>query len=119
MDFLLTGTRVYGPAKHDSDLDIVVMYDEVYKIYNYLYKHNISLSRTPAQDSYGVDGGFYFDIAGIKVNIIVANSVPELEVWKERTERMKTISPISDRETRIATFNEEEGNLGAQLRYDT
>ena len=105
MDFLLTGSRVYGPAKHDSDLDIVVMCDEVYKIYNYLSKHNISLSRTSAQDDYGVDGGFYFDIAGIKVNIIVANSVPEFELWRKRTEKMKTLIPIKGRHKRISIFN--------------
>ncbi len=108
MDFLLTGTRVYGPATEDSDLDIVVHLNDVHEIVLFLAKHKIIHYRTPGQDSYGVVGGFYFDFAGIKINIIIAENDWEFEQWGRRTEKMKKLPPIEDREERVAVFNEKE-----------
>lgn len=108
MDFLITGTRVYGPATEDSDLDIVVKLDDVHKIVLFLSKHKIEHYRTPGQDSYGPIGGFYFDFAGIKVNIIIAENHLEFGEWRRRTERMKGFDPIEDRGRRIDIFNEKE-----------
>ena len=108
MNFLLTGTRVYGPATEDSDLDIVVKLNDVHEIVLFLAKHGIIHYRTPGQDLYGVVGGFYFDLAGITINIIIAESGPEFKEWERRTERMKKLSPIEDRGRRIDVFNEKE-----------
>jgi len=105
MDFLLTGSHVYGPVQPDSDLDIVVMYDDVLKIHAYLIEHKIEVYNTPTQDSYGDAGGFYFKLAGIEVNIIVAGNESEFNWWRERTEKMKTLPPIEDRDKRLAMFN--------------
>jgi hypothetical protein len=114
MDFIITGTRAYGPAREDSDLDIVVKQDDVQSILDYLVDHKISTYSTPGQDSYGDDGGFYFDLFGIKVNIIVAQGELEFNLWQLRTERMKTLPDIEDRDTRLAVFrNEEGGDLDA------
>jgi len=118
MDFLLTGTRVYGPAHEDSDLDVVVGMEDAITIGKFLAKHNIQLYNTPGQNNYGDKGGFYFDFADVQVNIIVAADTEEFEVWKKRTERMKTIPPISDRETRINTFNQKKDGFNARLHYD-
>jgi len=108
LKFLLTGTHVYGPAGPDSDLDIVVMQDKAADILYFLDKHGIGIFRTAGQDEYGDAGGFYFDLAGIKINIIIAENALDFKLWEELTERMKDLSPIEDREERIATFRGEE-----------
>ena len=105
LDFLLTGSRVYGPAKEDSDLDIVVKLCDIKSITNYLLDHNIQMYSTPGQDSYAEAGGFYFNMAGIKINIVVAVSEADFRLWGRRTAIMKKLVPIEDREKRLATFN--------------
>jgi len=53
-------------------------------------------------------------ISDIKVNIIVAQGELEFNLWQLRTERMKTLPDIEDRDTRLAVFrNEEGGDLDA------
>jgi hypothetical protein len=108
LDFLLTGTRVYGPAKADSDLDIVVRRDDTPSIGKFLAEHNIPMYNTPTQDSYGEAGGFYFKLAGIEVNIIVADNEAEFNSWAEKTEKMKKLLPIKDRKLRLAMFKSNE-----------
>jgi hypothetical protein len=112
MDYLITGTRAYGPVTEDSDLDIVVKSTDIEPITDFLIDHKIPTYNTPAQAEYGGVGGFYFDLAGIKVNIIVASSQGEFDDWNRRTERMKTLpTPIKDRETRLAVFRMNEVTL--------
>ncbi len=106
--YLLTGTRVYGPATEDSDLDIVMKYDGAYKLVQFCKKHDIEIYKTEGQDEYGDDGGFYFDLGFIKVNVIIAGSDRPFEQWERLTEKMKKIAPIHDRERRILVFNEFE-----------
>ncbi len=110
MDFILTGTQVYGPTNGDSDLDIVVKVEDAKDISSFLISHNISMYRTPGQNEYGLLGGFYFDLSGIKINIIIADGEDEYDEWKTRTERMKTLDPIPDRETRLAVFRSDLPN---------
>ena len=105
MDFILTGSRAYGPAKPNSDLDIVVKSTDTILIGKFLAERNIPIYNTPSQDSYGDMGGFYFDFADIQINIIVAADEAEYELWRKRTEKMKTIPPIENRDVRLATFN--------------
>ncbi len=108
MKFFITGTHAYGPVNPDSDLDIVVMANEVQVILDFLADHGIEYYRTPGQDSYGDAGGFYFDLGGIEVNIIIAADAIAFKEWKRRTEKMKDLAPIEDREERVAVFNEKE-----------
>ena len=108
MSFIITGTRAYGPTKEDSDLDIVVKSTDTISIGKFLAEHNIPIYNTPGQDSYGDAGGFYFDFAGVQVNIIVAENETDFELWRKRTERMKTLPDIEDRDTRLAVFRLEE-----------
>jgi hypothetical protein len=108
LDFLLTGTRVYGPAKPDSDLDIVVKSSDVIAIQNNLEEHNIPIYNTPIQGEYGNMGGFYFDLFGIQFNIVVAANEEDYNLWDKRTERMKTLPDIEDRDTRLSVFRLEE-----------
>lgn len=104
MKFIITGTSAYGPQTENSDLDIVVLIEDAKLILNFLTGHNIKTYRTPGQEQYN-DSGYYFDLAGIKINIITAATEDVFRSWKERTQRMKQITPISDRKDRIAVFN--------------
>lgn len=105
IDFILTGSRAYGPDNPGSDLDIVVKSTDIILIGKFLAERNIPIYNTPNQDSYGDMGGFYFDFAGIQINIIVAASEEEFELWRRRTEMMKKLPPIEDRDKRLSMFN--------------
>ena len=104
MDFIITGTRAYGPVREDSDLDIVVKSSDVQSILDYLIDRKISTYSTPGQDDYGDMGGFYFDLFGIQVNIIVTTNEAEYNLWNKRTEKMKILPDIEDRETHLSVF---------------
>ena len=104
LKYLLTGTRVYGPATKDSDLDIVMTYAGAYELIKFLEEHGIEIYKTEGQDEYGDDGGFYFDLGFIKVNIIICGHDRPFEEWEKATERMKKIAPIHDREQRLLVF---------------
>lgn len=104
MKFIITGTSAYGPQTENSDLDIVVLIEDAKLILNFLTEHGIKTYRTPAQIQYD-DSGYYFNLVGIKINIITAATEDVFRSWKERTQRMKQIAPIPDREDRVAVFN--------------
>ena len=113
MEFVVTGTHSYGPAKPESDLDIVLMKIDVLKMHRFLASHNIEIYQTPSQDIYQDKGGFYFDLSGIKINIIVAIDEENFKYWKDRTEKMRGVPPIEDRQERIDIFNNtlDEGDI--------
>ena len=70
MEYFITGTHAYGPATEDSDLDIVLMTDAANQIADFLHTHGIKTYQTEKQEAYD-DGGFYFDLLGIQINIII------------------------------------------------
>jgi hypothetical protein len=107
MKYKITGTRAYGPERDDSDLDIVLRYDDAHDLNVWLQTKGIEVWETDEQlrKDYG---GFYFDLMGIKINIIEARTDKEMHKWDKRTEEMKMIEPIEDREERIKIFNEFE-----------
>ncbi len=103
--FIVTGTHAYGPARHDSDLDIVIRKQDVEALVNYLTEHNIETYQTEAQEDY-TDAGFYFELAFIKINIIIAMTDLDFKIWAGKTERMKKLpAAIEDRWKRLETFN--------------
>jgi len=108
LEFFITGTHAYGPASLNSDLDIVIMLKDSRKIMDFLVKHGIEYYRTPGQGQYGDTGGFYFNLGGIEVNIIIAEDEADFEEWRRRTEKMKKLAPIHDRGQRHRVFNETE-----------
>ena len=105
LDFLITGTRVYGPVSENSDLDIVVKAADIVGVLDSLEKHNIPIYKTDAQEDYGEGSGFYFDFIGITFNIIQANDDDSFGLWKKRTEAMKKLNSIENRGLRYAAFN--------------
>ena len=104
-DYLITGSRAYGPANKNSDLDIVMGAEDVAKLSDFLIDHDIGISQTPSQLSYGSVGGFYFNLGGMAVNIIIAQFQSDMDDWKRRTAGMKTLPPIADRDKRLNMFN--------------
>jgi len=105
MDFIITGTQVYGPTSNDSDLDIVVKQEDAVKICEFLANHNIEEYRAEGQEKYGELGGFYFNLATIKINIIIAFDDDDFNLWRERTNKMKELPEIPDRVLRLSAFN--------------
>lgn len=96
----LTGTRAYGPARPDSDFDIVV--PEVVAADMYGILANVTdVKMTSDVPEYT---GYTFDVSGYKVNVISCKTEEELESWRRATEAMKLIDPIEDREIRIELF---------------
>jgi len=101
--FILTGTHSYGPINENSDLDIVVMREDVIEIMNFLNQHGINMYQTEAQGSYN-DGGFYFDLGFIKINIIIATTAAEFMDWSFKTREMQKAGVVGDREERLRLF---------------
>jgi len=103
MDYLVTGTRAYGPAREDSDLDIVMYVEDAMNLHKFLISHHISPYRKENMQE-GYDG-YYFELLNIKVNIIIAMDDAMFRGWKVKTETMKRLPGIEDRQKRIHLFN--------------
>lgn len=102
--FIVTGTHAYGPVRLESDLDIVILAKDLPGMYEWLSSNQIQWYKTEAQALY-VDSGFYFDMGGIQVNIVVAKDEEEFNLWRVRTDFMKTLKPIEDKVARREMFN--------------
>jgi hypothetical protein len=96
----LTGTRAYGPARPDSDFDIVVPEIVAVNMFGIL-GHITEVELTSDVEEYT---GYTFDVSGYKVNVISCKTEEELENWRRATEAMKNLDPIEDRETRVELF---------------
>jgi hypothetical protein len=101
--FIVTGTQVYGPTTETSDLDIVVLSDYLQDIHDFLTCHNIQAHQTQEQKDYE-NGGCYFNLFGIEVNIIIAQDGDEFERWRWATQEFKKEKPIEDRGERVDAF---------------
>ena len=106
MRLVFTGTQVYGVLSEGSDIDIVVTHDEAIKIKEALGALDIVSYQTTGQEGYGLEGGFYFDVGPLKLNIINAGDEPTKEQWAEATAVMSQQPPIKDREKRIFVFKQ-------------
>ncbi len=102
--YLITGTRVYGPVTKDSDLDIVITEKIQTELTTWLDKNNLETYQTSAQNLYE-NGGFYFNLGPIKINFILTTKGAEFDLWKIRTDEMKKLPEVKDREARIQLFN--------------
>lgn len=104
IDFLLTGTRVYGPASNESDIDIVTHIEDIEEIKQELDHYNISWK---INDSNYENASLYFTFMGIMFNIIIATQ-EEYAHWMIATEKMKRHvfihGPIKSHEDRVRIF---------------
>ncbi len=105
MEYILTGSRVYGGSTDDSDLDIVMNYNDALDFKHELTSNGITISKTIEQEEYGDQGGFYFDLFGIEINIIIAESETAFAAWRYATGEMFCEQPIADRDQRVKQFN--------------
>ena len=108
-DFIITGTAAYGPqTPGKSDIDIVLMEEDAQDL--------IEALRTMAIPYVFVGGDaeadiqypahtFYFIIGMLQFNIIRCKSRGDFTSWRNRTEYMKKLPPIADREERLRVFN--------------
>ena len=106
MKYLLTGTRVFGEPREDSDLDIVMMFEDATLFQDCLEKKGIVIDRTDEMDVYGEGGGYYFDLCGIKINIIIAMNEKAYTSWDFATRQMVKEDSFLDRKDRINAFRE-------------
>lgn len=100
--FLVTGSHVYGPATINSDLDIVMQIHDAHEFKEALTKKGLDVHQTLEQIGY--EEGFYFDLMGIKVNVILVYDREEFDAWEFATNKMKKESSIADRKQRIKAF---------------
>lgn len=112
-DFVVTGTAAYGPqTPGKSDIDIVLTAEKVETLLDELHAVGIAYQFVTADLKGAYPGAsFYFTIGGLKFNIIAAYDESAFRLWREKTERMKKLSPIADRAERLRIFNLEEGEL--------
>jgi len=104
MDYFITGTRAYGPAGEDSDLDIVMKENDALVLKGTLEDMRIETFQTDDMEEYGTES-FYFSIGNLMtINVISLTLSIEFDAWKKATERMKLRDPIEDRERRLKTF---------------
>ena len=104
--YLVTGTRVYGPVRKDSDLDIVMYYWEAEEIKNFLKNNYPTINITETDQHNSQYRSFYIEFLDIKINIIVVTNEEEYNCWRQATEKMKKIRPIHNRRIRIEKFQQ-------------
>lgn len=105
MEYFLTGSQVYGIPNKDSDIDIVVKYEDVFYIKRDLIEKGIEYTQVVGGDDLKYPG-FYFTVGGIKFNAVVLREEVDRLAWKYATEEMKNIKPIKDTKKRKERFME-------------
>src|SRR5437899_12858576 len=101
MRSFLTGSHVYGTPKPDSDIDLVVLVspEHLAKLREFAdadYKWN--------NDYHTAKLSFRFG----KLNLICCTNEIDFNVWKEGTEKLQEIQPVT-REDAVALFTELRG----------
>jgi len=104
INYVTTGSRVYGVHKLESDLDLAMLTPDCKRIRKGLEAKGFKIEQTEAQGRYGDDGGFYFNLFGIKFNIISVGDDCDLEAWADATKEMLSADPIEDKKERSIVF---------------
>ena len=102
MKIVLTGTRAYGPAREDSDYDIVMCYWDADRIKRFLNESDVHYEKNSRINP--VYEGFTFKLGNSEIQIICADNKVDLDAWEYATEIMIHCKPVSDRDKRIVTF---------------
>ena len=96
-----TGSQVYGVYTPNSDKDFVVGKKEggfLREFFKLLGVRTWDVSNTISYE------GFYVQLGGQKINIVVAQNTQELNAWGYATHEMLKIDPIEDKTVRTKTF---------------
>ena len=101
-NYFITGSRAYGVAKADSDLDIVLYKDDAEQLSTFLKRIGIKIDSTNE-----VYSSYYFKIDNYpKINIVVVRNKDEFKEWKYATKKMMKIDSIKNRFERIRIFEQ-------------
>ena len=103
MKMLLSGSRVFGGATDDSDIDMVVMQRDVADFEAKLIKQGIETWRSRVQEQVDYDG-FYFNVGGIEFNVIVALDENDFAANDYAIEKMKKRDNINNKPLRVYTY---------------
>jgi hypothetical protein len=102
MKTLLTGSRVYGTPRQDSDLDMVVLIEDQ-NDYNLLYnmggQHSTNQTRLHTDQLYN---GVSMRFGNLNV-IAILNDERTFKAWEAGTEFLKKIAPVT-KETACMVF---------------
>ena len=96
-----TGSQVYGVYTPNSDKDFVVGKKEggfLREFFNLLGVRTWDVSNTISYE------GFYVQLGGQKINIVVVQNNQEFEAWIYATSKMSKIDPIEEKTVRTNTF---------------
>lgn len=98
----LTGTQVYGPATHESDIDFCVLAPFHDELYGQLRSANVALQHSLYFNS------FKFDIYLGRVFSVNIIPMPGLDfmAWHKATQAMRLTPPISDKNYRCLVFQQ-------------
>lgn len=111
-----TGTRVYGPAREDSDYDFVMPYWEAAKLEDFLVLAGVEYEeQSEINPQYR---GFKFKFGNIDVQIICAIDIKDFRLWQQTTNALSLIDTIEDRNERIKKFNEKYSELEAEYERE-
>lgn len=97
----ITGTRAYGPAREDSDYDIVMDDRDAWMLRQILLQCGIVIT-DPENEEY--TSGWCFECQGKKIQVITAYDDDEFAAWKYATQKMKKHQKIEDRDDRVEQF---------------
>jgi predicted nucleotidyltransferase len=94
MKSFLTGSRVYGTPRPDSDIDLVVLVDDVD-----LQKLCDMVATTEDRDTLGAPGGIYYEdgtsLRFGRLNLLCVTEKKHFDVWQFGTERLKEQKPVT------------------------
>jgi len=111
LKLFITGSMVYGPQTEESDLDIVVRYQDREDLIELAEKLGIpyELTYPTPKELYEGEITPVFKLFLLPTlpafNIIAFKTKEEFNAWYKVTQRMKLLPPILNRENRIESFH--------------
>lgn len=107
LEFLLTGSGVYGVQTNKSDIDIVLYHDKAEELRERIDDMGVAwhFLGDGKADSYSDTLCWYFTIPPLpQINIIALPDRHQFNAWKYATEEMKKLPPFHNRQIRIEKF---------------
>lgn len=101
MNAIVTGSRVYGTPKPDSDIDLVVLVtkDDIRAMRDLADEDNSTDYENP---DYGA-GGLTASLRFGKLNLLCCTTPEQVDVWRRGTAALKIVAPVT-REVAVKLF---------------